>query len=144
MIDFSLVLTLQLAATFFMCGLIWCVQLVHYPLMNFVQFDRFVEFERAHMRRISLIVMPAMILEILSAGASLLLSPQEYFSRLTLAAAALLMIWVSTGALQVPLHDKLSRGFEPHAHRALVRTNWIRTFLWTLRSALLFSIVLYR
>jgi hypothetical protein len=44
--------------------------------------------------------------------------------------------------LQVPLHTRLARGFDPAAHRQLVRTNWLRTLAWTLRALLLLPALL--
>ena len=48
----------------------------------------------------------------------------------------LAVIWISTAAVQVPLHGRLEREFTPEAHRMLVRTNWVRTAAWTARGAM--------
>jgi hypothetical protein len=37
----------------------------------------------------------------------------------------------------IPLHDRLSKGFDPVAHRALVQWNWARTVGWTVRAFLI-------
>ncbi len=58
-------------------------------------------------------------------------------------AASLVLLavsWVSTFAVQVPLHRKLAGGFEAADHRRLVVTNWVRTAAWTLRAALLLAV----
>ena len=48
----------------------------------------------------------------------------------------LLVIWLSTALWQGPLHGRLQReGPRPDLLRALVRGNWLRTVLWTARSA---------
>jgi hypothetical protein len=49
------------------------------------------------------------------------------------------VIWISTFAVQVPLHRKLADGFDVHTHRVLVRSNWIRTVAWTMRAAIAVS-----
>ena len=46
-------------------------------------------------------------------------------------ATAAALTWISTAAVQVPLHRRLSSGFEAGAHRALVRTNRARTAAWS-------------
>jgi hypothetical protein len=51
-------------------------------------------------------------------------------------AVLLAAIWLSTFAMQVPLHGQLAQGFDEAAHTALVRSNWIRTIGWSLRAAL--------
>jgi hypothetical protein len=45
----------------------------------------------------------------------------------------LAVVWISTAMVQVPLHDRLSGGFDALAHRRLVSTNAWRTTAWTLR-----------
>ena len=48
-----------------MTGLIWTIQLVHYPTFDHVADDHFADFAKFHASRISLIVLPAMIVELL-------------------------------------------------------------------------------
>jgi hypothetical protein len=38
--------SIHLAATWFMVGLIWVIQIVHYPLFTSVGSDSFAEYER--------------------------------------------------------------------------------------------------
>jgi hypothetical protein len=45
----------------------------------------------------------------------------------------LALIWISTGFVQIPLHNTLTSGFDAHAHRRLVTTNWSRTAAWSAR-----------
>jgi hypothetical protein len=46
------------------------------------------------------------------------------------------LLWLSTFAIQVPLHRRLAGGFDPAIHRTLVTTNWVRTVLWSIRGLL--------
>jgi hypothetical protein len=52
---------------------------------------------------------------------------------LLLSLAPLGLNWLSTWRVQVPLHERLSSGFDVHAHQRLVGTNWWRTLSWTVR-----------
>ena len=130
-------LTLQLASTLAMAGLIWLVQLVHYPLFDRVAVDRFVQFETDHSNWITWIVLPLMTVEL---GSAVWLAlgrrddPDAWVWYVGLAAVVLL--WGCTGLLSVPEHNRLMLGFDAAAHRRLVVTNWPRTVLWTLRSGL--------
>jgi hypothetical protein len=45
-------------------------------------------------------------------------------------------IWATTALVQVPLHRRLTDGFDATAHRRLVRTNWARTGAWGVRAGL--------
>ena len=49
--------------------------------------------------------------------------------------------WLSTGLVQVPLHRKLALGYDAGAIRRLVVTNWIRTVAWTARAGLMFGMI---
>ena len=45
------------------------------------------------------------------------------------------VIWLSTFVCQVPAHERLSKQFDPRIHRRLVRSNWLRTAVWSARGA---------
>jgi hypothetical protein len=131
----------HLAATLFLAGLIWCIQVVHYPLMDRVGAERFAEFHRRHSVRISLIVIPLMLVEAATALLLVVSVPIGVPRALpALGLGLLAIVWVSTFAVQVPLHSRLARGFDPKAHRRLVNSNWLRTAAWSLRAALAIAI----
>ncbi len=127
-------LIVHAAATWWMAGLIWFVQVVHYPLMAEVGADRFPAYERNHTRRTTLVVAPAMLIEASCAAALVMLQPRSVLAITGAVIAALL--WLSTFAVQVPLHARLERGFDAAAHRRLVRSNWLRTAAWTVRGGI--------
>jgi len=133
----TLVLLLHAAVTLFLTGLVWFVQLVHYPLMAETGREVFPRYEHLHQQRTTWIVAPAMAAEALLALWLLWRRPAEIpFWTVALAGLLLAGIWVSTFAVQVPLHAKLAAGFDAQAHHRLVLTNWWRTAAWSLRSLL--------
>ena len=122
-------------ATWFMVGLIWFVQIVHYPLMGAVPESGFSEYALAHQRRPTWVVGPVMFVE---AGSALLLvitAHEQSVAMVTrwIGLGLLAIVWASTFAVQVPLHAKLALGFDPVVWRRLVTTNWLRTIAWTAR-----------
>ncbi len=125
-------------ATLFMTGLIWFVQLVHYPLMNQVDRTRFVDYEKAHQRRTTFIVAPMMLIELITA---LLLIVWQPNTLTTLGIVLLGVTWLSTALLQVPAHRRLEHGFDTAAHRRLVYTNWLRTTAWSMRSMIALALL---
>lgn len=129
------VLNIHAFATLAMVGLIWFVQVVHYPLFARVGPDTYTAYQSAHMRRTSLVVGPLMLAELATACLILLRS----WSSRPVAIAGLILLaiaWLSTFFLQVPRHATLQRGFEPHTAASLVSTNWIRTIAWSSRGIL--------
>ena len=137
------VLVGHLAATLFMTGVIWFVQVVHYPMMDAAERENYPEHQRRHQTLTSYVVGPVMLFELATAIGLLYFYLQTGRSTWALVNLLLLaVIWFSTFFVQVPCHERLARGFSPDAHRRLVDSNWIRTMAWTLRSALLLALLL--
>jgi hypothetical protein len=134
----ELLLLLQLASTLFMTGLIWFVQLVHYPLMKLADTVQFPAFSAGHQNRTTWVVAGPMLLE-LATSLGLVLSSTMLRQSLVYQASVFLLIaiWVSTALRQMPLHRQLLLGHNALCIERLVRSNWIRTFAWTLRSVIL-------
>jgi hypothetical protein len=59
---------------------------------------------------------------------------------LLLSFAPLCFNWLSTWRIQIPLHHRLAKGFDPEVHRRLVATNWGRTAAWSIRGACLLAL----
>ena len=139
-----LILLTNIAATFFMIGIIWFVQMVHYPLYTRINPDAFPNYEVAHVNLITLIVGPVMFLEAITA-LLLLLSPPDNVSIWVLVAGLMMVavIWAMTLFVNVPHHNALSYSFDANIHRMLLLTKWVRTVLWSLRGVLMMW-VLYR
>lgn len=132
------ILLLNLFSTVFMTGVIWVVQIVHYPLFQKVGEQQFVSYEAEHQQRISWIVIPPMLLE-LGTSVLLLFYTPDWLPFWATAVGLLLTlgIWLSTFGLSVPQHQRLRQGFEATAYQRLVLTNWPRTLMWSIRSILL-------
>jgi hypothetical protein len=130
---------LHLAVTWYLVGLIWVIQRVAYPAMEYVdpQPERAVEAEKRHCDRIFWVVGPLMLLEGVLAGWLLIASIKSGSWLIPgLGIFLLLLLWASTASIQMPLHNRLLRGPDPLSHRKLVQSNWIRTIAWTLRGIL--------
>ena len=121
-------LLIHAASTLFMTGLIWFVQAVHYPLMACVGAGGFVAYEAEHRRRTTWVVAGPMLVEAATAALLLWFPPAGVPAAVWWAGAGLVGVaWLSTAFFQVPMHDRLSRGFDPRSHRLLTAGNWLRT-----------------
>lgn len=130
----ALLLVVNLVASAAMTGLIWFVQVVHYPLFAAVGEDGFRAYETSHRFRTGFVVMPFMGLELLAAVALVLATPDGLPRAAAVALLVLLLVVLgATFLVSVPAHDALNRGFDAAAHRRLCLTNWIRTAGWTAR-----------
>ncbi|MBL6705885.1 MAG: hypothetical protein ISQ06_07220 [Planctomycetaceae bacterium] len=137
-----LLLGLNLFSTLAMVGLIWFVQIVHYPMFRHVGEGSFVEYAGIHQRLTTRVVAPFMLVEAFTAVGLLYRSPDAIPpSWLWVGIALVFVVWLSTAILQVPRHGALAEdGFSTSHHSALVTTNWVRTIAWTARGVLMTTI----
>lgn len=130
------ILLAHAAAAWFMTGLIWFVQVVHYPLFDRVGSDESARYCVDNRRLTTFVVAPVMLVEG-ALSASLVWLLLATFQPVAWAGAVMLLaIWLSTALIQVPRHLRLSRGFDAPVQRGLVASNWLRTILWTARGIL--------
>jgi hypothetical protein len=131
-------LAANLATALLLTGLIWTIQLVHYPLFEKADRVRFTDFEAEHSMRITWLVGPLMLAELAASVLLVVRRPDTMPPLVTWILLALLaVVWASTFFLQVPRHAELAQGFSSAAHQSLVASNWIRTAAWSARSAIL-------
>ena len=130
-------LLVHAAATLALVGLIWTIQLVHYPLMEHVDRSSFRTFHERHAQRMVWLVAPLMPTELAMSAWIALAPPAGVPVALAWTGLGLvLVLWITTAVASVPAHRILERGFDEAAHRRLVRTNWIRTVAWSARGAI--------
>ena len=133
----TLAFVLHTVATLAMFGAIWIVQLVHYPLFSGVGEASWTDYEGQHQMRITWVVGPLMILELVTAVWLVFDRPLFMPNWTALLGVVLVgVIWLSTAFVQMPLHRALSQVFDAATHQSLVATNWIRTATWSLRAGL--------
>lgn len=122
-------------AVFGLFGLIWTIQLVHYPMFKLIEAPHWPRFHRYHSRNISFIVFPLMLVELLT-SLQLFLGESTFTHNLSLACAV--TSWLLTIVVFIPLHNKVASRPIPDLLQRLVRLNWLRTFVWTLATANVF------
>jgi hypothetical protein len=121
-----------------MTGVIWFVQLVHYPLFAAVGDGAWPAYHEDHTRRVTYVVAPLMVAELTSAA---VLAGSEP-TALTLAGLVLAAVtWLLTFALAVPGHRRLERGFDGAVARRLVSAGWARTAAWTAHGAVALALL---
>ncbi len=123
---------IHLITSWALFGLIWTIQLSHYPTFRFIANADFSEFHNHHTFSISIIVLPLMLLEL---G---LVTRRSYHSNWNrdwlIAFGLIILIWASTFFIQVPLHEQLEKGKDLNTIQQLVTSNWIRSFLWSVKA----------
>jgi len=126
------VLLVQTAATWYMVGFIWTMQILHYPLFDRVGREAFADYEAEHNRRFGVLVGPGIALVAITTLVQLVTRPPSTPPLAAIGEVVLLVLILGSTALyQAPKHARLSSGFDPVAYRTLVRTNWVRTIAWS-------------
>lgn len=122
----------------YMTGVIWFVQVVHYPLFDAVGRDGWTAYHAGHTRRTGYAVAPVMIAELASAAVIV----ARDASGLAVAGLVLAALtWVFTFGLAVPDHQRLERGYDARLTRRLVTTGWLRCAAWTAHGAVALALV---
>ena len=117
------------ACVIWMTAVIWVVQIKLYPHFRSVREDLFTEFHAWHCQRITYLVWP-MFGELLLCGGILLQvgTRPEWFIQLV----GILTAFAATAFMSIPEHNRLGKGKDPASIERLIRTNWVRTGVWTL------------
>jgi len=130
-------LVAQMFASVGLVGLMWFLQVVHYPLFTRVGNDRFFAYELTHRWLVAFVVSPFMCVEAIAAAWLVVDTPPGISTGWAIVGLSLIAVpHLSTLFVQVPLHHKLSANFDPVLVRRLVRSQWIRTLAWTARGVL--------
>ena len=129
-------LIIHLIATSVMVGVIWTIQLVHYPSFHFIELKQYTTFQRFHMSRISYVVIPAMLTELFTL-ILFIVSTDKIDSFISISGLLLILIWLMTAIFFSGVHQKLTLGYDQTVVDKLVKLNWGRTLLWTLRLLLI-------
>jgi hypothetical protein len=122
----------------YMTGLIWLIQVVHYPLFSMVSPENFTEYSTKHANSITPIVAIPMIIELITSFVLLFSLPNWVTNQQAIFLfVIILLIFASTFFIQVPLHNTLQLGYNKELISKLVFSNWIRTVLWTAKSVIM-------
>ena len=120
-----------------MLGVIWTMQLLHYPSFHFVSKANYRSFQEFHIKRITFIVAPAMLIEAISGSLCLIYIIDDIENFFVISLILLVVIWLMTAFIFSKLHQNLLDGYSKIIINKLIRLNWIRSLLWSFRFALL-------
>jgi hypothetical protein len=139
MISGNAVLLICLFFSLYGVGMIWFLQLNHYPLYESVGRDVFGEYVIAHNRRLLFPVILPSGLAFISSVALALRHPAAVPDwSVWLVVALNAVTAVSTVLVQGPAHNALARGgYSASTVSRVLTTNWLRTAAWTANGALL-------
>jgi len=136
----NIVFTINFASSLFLTGLIWTIQCLHYPIFHRLDQSNFTKHIHFHKSAISPLVIPVMTIE-LATSAWLAWAAETYPFLHQIGFIMVVLIWLVTFFIQVPLHNKLSQARSVDSINRLVTSNWIRTFLWSLKAILSLTIL---
>jgi len=130
-------------ATWWLVGMIWTIQMVHYPSFASIEPSQFSEFQQKHSETMGWLVGAPWLIEGLSVLALFLLAPDNTTRVIAAVGGILALVVIAvTITKSIPAHEILSGGFSQPAHDRLVSTNWWRTLSWTARGVVALLLLL--
>jgi len=140
-VPLALVCFLASAAAY--AGFQWTVHVVVYRQFAAVPADAFAGYELSHQRRISYLVGP-LFAALIGSVVWLILDPPPAVARWAamVAGASVALILATTAVVAVPLHRRISAGWDEQAYRRLLRADLVRALAATvtLGLAIAFSV----
>ena len=130
----DVVLLLNVVASWTMVGVIWFVQVVHYPLLSVIPVESAASVAVEHQRRTGWVVMIPMAVEGVTTLLLLGMVPDGVAWFVPwLAGLPLAVALGGTVLLSVPRHERMVNNPDASVGRELVTTNWVRTIAWSFR-----------
>ncbi len=129
------------AATLFMVGVTWFVQVVHYPLFAAVGAGEFRRYHLEHTRRTTSVVVVPMLVELCTSFA-LVAEPPAGKSGLAIVGALLAALtWALTFGGAVPAHRRLGDADSMAPLPRLIRVSLLRTLVWTAHGVVVIALL---
>lgn len=127
----------NLAATLFLTGLAWFMQIVQLPLFSIVRaVDLAAYAARQRRRNTALMVLP-MAVESVTAVWLWRDGPPGFSGVLFGPLVLLALIWLVTWTRYIPLYSRLLRSYDEAALQQLIAWNWVRTLGWSGRAGVM-------
>jgi hypothetical protein len=138
-----LLLLANLVLSAFLTGLIWFVQVVHYPIFRKVPASHYLAYHATHTHTTGQVVVIPMLVELMIAGWLVIKSFPGGMQWLSyVACGCVLVIWAVTFLMAIPRHKQLlAGGYNKEIIDSLVKVNWLRTISWTIRTGILFYLL---
>lgn len=128
----EVVVILNAASALVMTGVIWFVQIVHYPLLAIVPVDNARTVAGEHQSRTAWVVGAPMALEGATSLWLMFDRPAQIPWLMAWAGGACVGVaLLCTVLLSVPRHARMAENPDASVGRELVTTNWPRTVAWT-------------
>lgn len=129
---------IYLFCNIFMIGISLITQFVTYPSFQSINPEIFSNFHKIYAQKMLFIVGPIMIIEFLSVVVLLFINIDFHFM---VQFIFVLLIWILTFFLIVPIHNELEKYYNKSLNNKLIKLNGYRTFLWFLKFIFLLIII---
>ena len=129
--DIDIIFLCKLLSDFGLLVLIWLVQLVIYPSFKYYEISNLKRWHKLYTKRLTVVVLPLMLSQLVLSIYILVQSSWATFEIIDF--IFVLLTWVSTFAVFVPLHQNITQNKDINdAVYKLIKYNWFRTAIWTI------------
>lgn len=131
-------LVLALASTFFMVGLIWHMQIVHFPLFLIINEKQFHHYYVAHAYSSRWVIFIPMFIELLTGIGLFIWRPEPLKTwSLGVLTGLLVFLWLYTLLVMIPMQKNLKNEYSIDMIYNVTWANWARTVAWSARGIIL-------
>ena len=112
----------------------WIMQLIDYPLFKFVGKKAFKKFKKERSKRVMILASFFLVLELITGILLIWIKPIGISSvQVWIGLSLIIIIWITTWTIEVPQHKILEAEFNEKTQNILLKANWIRTVIYSLR-----------
>ena len=115
-----------------MVGVSLITHFVTYPSFKLIKSITFSEFHKSYTKKMLFIVAPIMTTELISTILIVIFDINYSFIDIILL-GVLMLIWVLTFYMIVPIHNKLSVNYNKDLNQKLIKYNGLRTTFWIIK-----------
>lgn len=124
-------------------AIVWFMQVVHYPLLGYVDADRWEEYREKRRTLTVMITYPLMAFEALTGFTLILLATQSpAYPYLAFSLVLLVGLLIYTFMYLNPQLKKITGPGDADGQKKFIKLHWIRTAGWSLRLLLLIFTIL--
>ena len=128
----NIIILISLFTNLIMVGVSLITHFITYPSFRLINPTIFNEFHKSYTKKMLFIVAPIMTIELISTLLIVIFDINYSYIDIILL-GVLMLIWVLTFYMIVPIHNKLSVNYNKDLNQKLIKYNGLRTTFWIIK-----------
>ena len=128
----NIIIFTSLFTNLIMVGVSLITHFITYPSFRLINPNIFPEYHKSYTNKMLFIVAPIMTIELISTLLIVIFDINYSYTDIIIL-VVLMLIWVLTFYMIVPIHNKLSATYNKELNQKLIKYNGIRTTFWIIK-----------